>query len=71
MESTLRYAKMRALSRRGLVDEFRIGGFRITDKGVEFLYPGYCETQYQKTRSSGSSNSARWLSGCAPVDAIC
>jgi hypothetical protein len=45
----VRAAKMNALSRRGLVDEFRNGGFRITDKGIEFLYPGYFEAQYQAT----------------------
>lgn len=33
----LRYAKMMMLARRGLVDEFRNGGFRITDLGRHFV----------------------------------
>jgi hypothetical protein len=45
----VRAAKMAALSRRGLVYEIRIGGFVITEKGIEFLHPGYLEAQYQAT----------------------
>jgi hypothetical protein len=45
----VRAAKMRALQRRRLVEEIRNGGFRITEKGIEFLYPGYLEAEFEKT----------------------
>jgi hypothetical protein len=41
----VRAAKMRALQRRRMVEEIRNGGFRITEKGIEFLHPGYLDAQ--------------------------